>query len=96
MAEAKLLKSSQYNILYTNNLSAYDLMDFLNSQKSSIELSCPFEHYLLINHGSYGLESQREKYQNLGRSRKVMESQEIFSRKQKGQGKSGKNFECIL
>ena len=41
---------------------------------------------------SYSLESQGERYQNLGRSGKVA----IFSRKLKGQGKLGKSFEHIL
>ena len=42
-----------------------------------------------ILQGSYGLESQGEEYQYLGRSGRVMENQGIFSRKLKGQGKYG-------
>ena len=43
----------------------------------------------MVFQGSYGLESQREKYQYLGRSGNVME---FFSRKLKGQGKVREKF----
>ena len=43
--------------------------------------------------GSYSLESQGEKFQNLGRSGRV---REFFSKRLKSEGKSGKIFEQLF